>query len=319
MIAQLQERLTIPEAMNAVGSVRAWQHILNGCGYQPMLVLNGHLDEATTSSTKKFQQDVGLDVTEKIDIKTWQAGLKHKKGDWWGPDVPPEVTNRPAPSSMSEPEKYKYYRAIIEANGGKFKTGGNKQNLLGLRKETNVHANNGRGLYDDFLVMLWVTSSGQLRVREYPHFCTEPIRHYKDTGGNKRWGDRHKPVNQIKPAIGHDANGDGIKDLGRIPEGYYEYKTRLTKDVDLGWVLDPMQDMYSVRDTNDDGIFSAHERRTSAGRSILFHQGGNLEQGGHTWSAGCQTLRKDNFDIFWKDLHSEGNPGVIGYTLVRKN
>jgi hypothetical protein len=57
MIAQLQERLTIPEAMNAVGSVRAWQHILNGCGYQPMLVLNGHLDEATTSSTKTFQKD----------------------------------------------------------------------------------------------------------------------------------------------------------------------------------------------------------------------------------------------------------------------
>ncbi len=119
--------------------------------------------------------------------------------------------------------------------------------------------------------------------------------------------------------MGQDANRDGIKDLGRILEGYYEYKTRQTQDPVLGWVLDPMQDMYSVRDINDDGVFSTHEPRTSAGRSILFHQGGKLEQGGHTWSAGCQTLHPDDFERFWSDLKpNNADPGVIGYTLVRR-
>ena len=319
MIMQVTERLDTPEAMAAVGSVRAWQHILNGCGYHPRIRLNGHLDEVTIKATKRFQEDLGLPATGQIDFASWQAGLRHDKYSGWPPEVPTEeVPCRPAPSSMPEAEKYDYYRSIINAHNNKFKTGANQRNLLGFRKETNVCANDGRGLYDDFLVMFWVTSSGQLRVREYPHFCTEPIRHYKDAGGGKRWGDRHKPISQRKSAIGQDANGDGIKDLGRILEGYYEYEVGPLSST-LGNNLAPRQEMYSVRDINDDGVFSTQEPRTSAGRSILFHQGGNLEQVGHTWSAGCQTLRKDNFDKFWQDLRSEGNPGVIGYTLVRKD
>ncbi len=64
---------------NVVGSVAAWQHLLNGCGYTPTLRITGKMDEATTETTKRFQKDGGLDQTGKVDLKTWQAGLKHSK------------------------------------------------------------------------------------------------------------------------------------------------------------------------------------------------------------------------------------------------
>ncbi len=41
-----------------VGSVQGWQHLLNGCGYLPSLIVNGHLDAATIQLTKTFQADL---------------------------------------------------------------------------------------------------------------------------------------------------------------------------------------------------------------------------------------------------------------------
>jgi GH24 family phage-related lysozyme (muramidase) len=64
---------------SVVGPVAAWQHILNGCGYTPVLRITGEMDKATIKTTKKFQKDGGLDPTGEVDLKTWQAGLKHKK------------------------------------------------------------------------------------------------------------------------------------------------------------------------------------------------------------------------------------------------
>jgi hypothetical protein len=298
MIAQIQERLDIPAAMNAVGSVRAWQHILNGCCYQPRLILNGHLDSATIATTKRFQENLGLSQGEEVDLTTWQAGLKHDKYPGWPvivppqETVPPRPTAKPAPCNMSEAEKYEYYRLIIDSAGGKFQTKSNQRNLLGFRKETDVYANEGHGKYDDYLAMVWKTDSGMPKVREYKHFTTEPISRYEG-----RYGD--------------DPNCDGRKDLGRIQEGYYRYKIGYS-DL-LGDVLRPLQEMESVRDIDHDGKFEVNEPKTSAGYSILIHKGGDDD----TWSAGCQTLRKDDFASFWRDLNSSGNPGVIGYTLVR--
>jgi peptidoglycan hydrolase-like protein with peptidoglycan-binding domain len=72
---------------SVVGSVAAWQHLLNGCGYTPALRITGKMDEDTVKTTKKFQKDGGLEQTGEVDLKTWQAGLKHKKLDIW-PELP---------------------------------------------------------------------------------------------------------------------------------------------------------------------------------------------------------------------------------------
>jgi lysozyme family protein len=79
---------------NIVGSVAAWQHILNGCGYTPALIINGWVDEATIDSTKKFQVDLSLPITGNVDLKTWQAGLDHAKDPLWLAVIP---TRQPTP------------------------------------------------------------------------------------------------------------------------------------------------------------------------------------------------------------------------------
>ena len=46
---------------------------------------------------------------------------------------------------------------------------------------------------------------------------------------------------------------------------------------------------------------------------MLFHVGLTWRTG----SAGCQTMHPDIYKQFWNELNSDGNPGVIGYTIVR--
>lgn len=70
-----------------VGSVAAWQNILNGCGY-PLLHITGSLDSPTLETTKKFQKDVGLKEVSGVDPKTWQAGLAHPKLTGWNSETP---------------------------------------------------------------------------------------------------------------------------------------------------------------------------------------------------------------------------------------
>jgi putative chitinase len=72
-----------------VGSLAAWQNILNGNGYQPPLRITGELDDPTKETTRKFQNDVKLPVTGSVDIVTWAAGLKHPKLPKWSPETPP--------------------------------------------------------------------------------------------------------------------------------------------------------------------------------------------------------------------------------------
>jgi Putative peptidoglycan binding domain len=70
---------------NSVGSVAAWQNILNGCGYLPTLRITGAfpLDETTIATTKRFQKNLALPETGVIDLETWRAGLRHTKlPDW---------------------------------------------------------------------------------------------------------------------------------------------------------------------------------------------------------------------------------------------
>lgn len=66
---------------NSVGSVSAWQHLLNACGYIPVLRITGAfpLDAATVDTTKRFQKNLGLPETGSVDLATWRAGLKHPK------------------------------------------------------------------------------------------------------------------------------------------------------------------------------------------------------------------------------------------------
>lgn len=202
---------------------------------------------------------------------------------------PASVSATTAPQGMSEAEKFDHYQNLIQSNGGQFKTGPNQRNIISLRRETDTDANGGRGRYDDTTAMLWTDSQGRQHVREYTS-NTEPSARYRGR-------------------IGVDANGDGRLDQGRLPAGYYEYNTGYSQN--LGRVLRPTASANAERDTNHDGLFN-DGATASAGYSMLFHAGGNNMTG----SAGCQTMAPAEYNRFWNDLNSAGNPGRIGYTLI---
>jgi hypothetical protein len=92
--------IVIEKDHTKVGSVAAWQNILNGCGYNPELIITGYMDDATTAATKRFQKDLGLAVTGTVDLKTWAAGLNHKKLPGWSEATPlVSVRRNPDPAS----------------------------------------------------------------------------------------------------------------------------------------------------------------------------------------------------------------------------
>lgn len=187
--------------------------------------------------------------------------------------------------NMTEAQKYDFYQNLVESKGGEFHRGKRARNIIGLRNETNPNANGGRGAEDDRFVMAWVDRNGNKRVREYQ--------------GTTEGNDRNRQT------YSDDVNRDGRNDLGRIPNGYYEYG--VSKSSRLGDVLRPTKAFQVERDFNQDGRYTGRERRADTSGAFLFHKGG---------SAGCQTMDTSNWNRFWTDLHSAGRPQKIGYTLL---
>lgn len=189
---------------------------------------------------------------------------------------------------LSISDQYDYCHEIIIRNGGRL----HKRNIISFRKETNTKANSGRGVYDDKTFVIWKDSSGRKFVKNYIS-NTEPS--YQYIG---RFGD--------------DTTGDGRKELGRVPVGYYEYKATSSHPM-YGKVLIPTRPIIAERDSDHNGTFEENEGRSCSRTSMLFHAGGQSNTG----SAGCQTMPPNEYNRFWRDLNSSGDPGTIGYTLVR--
>lgn len=306
-----------------VGSIAAWQHLVNGCGYHPdrasKLELTDQFDAATVAVTRKFQRDLELAETGRVDIHTWRAAFDHNKIDKWLPILPDRNQVGPPADHLSESEKYDYCRQVIENHGGKFQDEISRRNLLSFRQETSTKAsnphqdnlpNNWQGIYDDWTYLIWKDSSGQKHCRKYKS-STEPSSWFEDSNDLRAGG----------PEYGRDANGDGRKDLGRLQEGYYEYQIGSSNRYSRvnypspNNVLKPTEEARTViRDIDHDGIFEANEPMLGA-NDMFFHTG----RDDRTGSAGCQTMPPDEYSRFWKDLTANGsyNPEVIGYTIVR--
>jgi hypothetical protein len=287
-----------------VGSIAIWQHLLNGCGYhpenKPQLEITGWFDQDTIDVTKKFQENSNLEVTGECTLETWQAAFDHNKLVGWRPSEPRGPHPEPPDSHLSEADKYDYCRQVILEHEGNFQEGVNRRNIISFRCETSTKANNWQGLYDDKTFMVWKDAYGYKHCCEYKS-NTEPSSWFEDSSDSRAKGS----------AYGRDANRDSRKDLGCLKEGYYEYRTGYSSN--LGNVLKPTAYATTViRDIDHDGIFEDHEPMLGAS-DMLFHMGFSWRTG----SAGCQTMPPDVYTSFWGDLTSKGDPGVVGYTIVR--
>lgn len=211
--------------------------------------------------------------------------------------TPPRSTGEatgalPLTEGLSASQKFDLYAGYVNAHGSaeaKADLAAGRQVILGLRDETAVDANNGKGAYDDRIVVLQANGSG---------------------GGVREFSANTEPSSQYDGRYGADFNGDGRLELGRMAEGTVSF--RKDHSGNLGDVLRPTQALSVQRDTNHDGRIDAADPR-GAGRStdtsFLFHAGGN----GNTGSAGCQTMRPGDFQAFWNGL---GDQKTFNYVLV---
>lgn len=193
----------------------------------------------------------------------------------------------PSTEGLSNAQKFELYSNYVNTYGdtqAKADLAAGKQVILGLRADTALSANNGKGAYDDRVVVLQAGA----QVREFSA-ATEPSSQYDGRYGG-------------------DANGDGRKELGRIAEGTVTFSK--SHSANLGQVLRPTEAHDIVRDTNHDGRIGAGDKTVqSSDGSFLFHAGGNTNTG----SAGCQTMKPGDFQNFWSSL---GDQSRFNYVLV---
>jgi len=175
--------------------------------------------------------------------------------------------------------------------------------ILGFRKETSTKANQGKGVYDDWFVVLDPgTGNHPGTVKEFQGNTEPAYRYDANTSATKKH-------------LGKDVDGDGVIDLGRIPEGTYRFKK--STSTKYGNILAPVSKIRLERDTNHDGRFDQNDTvspKLSANEyatDTFFHKGG---RGGFTGSAGCQTLEPETFELFWAVL---GSQSEFHYVLIR--
>ena len=189
--------------------------------------------------------------------------------------------------------------------------------LVGLRRESSTLWNNGRGSYDDHIAVL--RGRGRTRSARVFPICTEPGAQYSQRStpkGAGRVDARYVNVRHRK-ADGVDINKDGIKDIGRLAAGTYEYFEKTGGF--LGSRAFQVKTTQVVeRDTNGDGRFTRDDPsridRRGAGTTMYIHRGGAIgEKGSNTWSAGCQTVPLNVYPDF---LSALGSSRQFFYVLI---
>lgn len=206
-----------------------------------------------------------------------------------GSDVPAtQPGTMPDTQAMSEAQKYDLYAGYVNQFGDariNQDLNDGKKVAVTLREATSTHANNGKGVYDDRMVVLWQDGAGNKHVQEL-RANTDPSGQYEDGG----------PYLSRTPT-GNDYNGDGRLDMGRLAEGTY----RFTKGEFLGnAAFLSSNDQVAERDVNHDGRFD--EGATQNGNfGMHIHIGG----ANNTWSAGCLSLEPSEHNRLFSTLGSQ--------------
>jgi GH24 family phage-related lysozyme (muramidase)/LysM repeat protein len=171
--------------------------------------------------------------------------------------------------------------------------------VVALRTDTDTGANGGKGVYDDRIAVVWKDDAGRYQAKIFAG-NTEPSGQYGWNGPKASRGSHT------------DMNGDGKMDLGRLQAGTIRYQQQSGEFLGNSFFR-ATRTQVAERDTNQDGRFTAADSnridRSGAGTSMLIHQGG----ANNTWSAGCQTIPKAQFDDFVAAL---GGQKAFSYILV---
>lgn len=253
------------------------------------------------------------------------------------PNVPNELAR------LSKTQQYDVYASIVEARGNQAAFDALRRNdhsvLLGLRQENSTLASHdsrraGTGAYDDHLVVLHRDAQGERSLYVADLANTEPTAqydHHAGSNGRRLFADSQRPAPLLETAErfdqvtrprqieGRDANGDGIRDLGRLQPGTIEMvDARHGADQHLSFrpsatAVADGRDMVR-RDTDADGYFTTADISglEALNNTFKIHRGGEW----NTFSAGCQTIHPDRFDAFMDLAYANSQQQRWQYVLT---
>lgn len=189
--------------------------------------------------------------------------------------------------------------------------------VAAVRQFTKVDKDNARGIFDDYILVFWLSKNGKTKNAQVFHANTDPSYQYSEEG--------HKDYK--KKVAGLDADGDGKVELGMLKFGAYKYNAFTSTHKILGNVFKPVVDdsrgIRVWRDINHDGSFTdkderlvKDENKMYEGGTMYIHRGYREGQKVNTWSAGCQTMKFEDFEIFRKSIAEGNKAGQLRFTYV---
>ena len=261
----------------------------------------------------------------------------------------------PDTAKMSEAEKFDLYAAYIHqfgSTGAKQHLLEGKRCLLGLRIATTTLAEQGKGKYDDRMVVVWRSapapepkkpgapklpeSPGAIgakaalaaahidltvkNAREFNNFSTDPTAVYDSHFKNRTKENKAKTAWFSANGSKVDADGDGVYDTGRLGAGCYEMIPAMHGETG--------KEYKAFRPSPE--TVKAHQGKGSIERDIngdgIFEahesrtdldRSFKIHQGGKnsTGSAGCQIIRSDDYPLFLKTARRD-HQQTWWYTLI---
>lgn len=206
----------------------------------------------------------------------------------------------PDTTGLSAAERFDLYAAQVQQfgdAGAQADLAAGRRVILSLRVDTDTRSHQGRGQYDDRIVVLQQSADGRKQAVEL-RANTDPSGQYEDGGPFTR------------RAVGGNYGGDGRGDQGRLADGTY----RFTRGTFLGaTALMAGNDQVTQRDTNHNGRFDDGVTTARGSYGMHIHIGGQE----NTYSAGCLTLPPDEHARLFEALGGQNNVRAVVVNTAR--
>lgn len=313
IVANVRSKVTVPLTQNQFDALVSFSYNIGVNGFNgstALTRLNAGDTAGVGDAMKMWNKSDGRVNQGVINRRNAEVELFNTPG---GPanlgqpkaDAPARTTAPTTSTASASDRSPQALAAIIERSGdaqSQADLAAGRKVVVAVRTPTDADANGGTGRYDDTIAVVWKDASGNYQARAFDG-NTEPSAQYRFDGPKASRGSSV------------DLNGDGRMDLGQLKAGTIRY-TQQDGEFSGNTFFRADRTQVSQRDVNGDGKFDAADGNntdpTGAGRSMLIHQGGTS----NTYSAGCQTMAKGDFNSFVAAL---GGQKQFSYVLVDAN